>query len=445
PRPNIVLILSDDHSYPHLGCYQNPDIHTPNLDGLAAAGLRCDRAYVGCPQCVPSRATLMTGRSAVGLGMTRFTAPLPREVVTLPELLREAGYFTGIAGRTFHLDGSGKQPPESDEVLVANGLRTFDKRVDFLRQGSMLPQFQEFLGALPADRPFFLWLNSSDPHRPLDDNNIPQPHDPSKLTLPVHYPDTPLVREDFARYYNEINRLDGHVGEVLKSLDQRGLAGNTLVVFMGDNGSSQLRGKGTLYEFGIHVPLLLRWPQVIKAGTATTELLSGEDLAPTLLAAAGVAAPPTMTGRSFLPLLRGESYTPRTELFAERGAHGGGLPTNSANFDLGRAVVTPTHKLIYNALWHLPYTPVDFGNDPFWKDLQAQHAAGKLPAELSQVYFRPQRPMFELYDLAADPREFNNLAGKPECQAIEHDLKSRLQRWMILERDYLPLPIPPKR
>ena len=105
-RPNILLVLSDDHSYPHVGCYGNPDIKTPNLDRFAAQGFRFDRAYVGCPQCVPSRATIMTGRSPVGIAMTRFSAPLPMGVVTYPELLRKEGYFTGVAGRTFHLDGA---------------------------------------------------------------------------------------------------------------------------------------------------------------------------------------------------------------------------------------------------------------------------------------------------------------------------------------------------
>src|ERR687885_116542 len=105
-RPNILVVLSDDHSVPHVGCYGNKDIRTPNLDRFAAEGMRFDRAYVTCPQCVPSRASLMTGRSPVAIQMTRFSAPLPAEVVTYPELLRAQGYYTGICGRGYHLDGS---------------------------------------------------------------------------------------------------------------------------------------------------------------------------------------------------------------------------------------------------------------------------------------------------------------------------------------------------
>jgi hypothetical protein len=149
-----------------------------------------------------------------------------------------------------------------------------------------------------------------------------------------------------------------------------------------------------------------------------------------------------MTGRSFAKLLRGEPFEGRKYVFAERGAHGSSLPSNSAAFDLGRCVVSKTHKLIYNALWQIPYWPVDFAGDPFWKELQAMNKEGKLAPEMSRVYFSPTRPMFELYDLQKDPREFDNLIGKADAAALERELKAVLQEWMILERDYLPLPVP---
>jgi arylsulfatase A-like enzyme len=307
----------------------------------------------------------------------------------------------------------------------------------------MLAQLREFLDAAPKGKPFFLQLCSNDPHRPLDRNAIPQPHDSKRLRLPPHYPDTPGVRDDFARYYDEIARFDGDFGQVLEELEKRGLASTTLVAFMGDNGASQFRGKGTLNEFGVHVPLLVRWPGSVRAASATSELISGEDLAPTFLEAAGVAVPKEMTGRSFLKLLRGEPFEGRKYVFAERGAHGSGLPTNAVNFDLGRAVIGKRHKLIYNALWQIPYWPVDFAGDAFWKELVQMHAEGKLEARLDRLYFSPTRPMFELYDLERDPNEFENLAGKPEAAAVERELKAALQEWMILERDYLPLPVPP--
>ncbi|RPJ86276.1 MAG: twin-arginine translocation signal domain-containing protein, partial [Acidobacteria bacterium] len=147
-RPNILLILSDDHSAAHVGCYGNPDIKTPNLDRFSEEGVRLDRAYVTCPQCVPSRASIMTGRSPVRIAMTRFSAPLPRDVRTYPELLRAAGYFTGVAGRGYHLDGSANAPQETTTVLDKNNLRTFPNRLDYVKTGGRqvtLNQLQEFL------------------------------------------------------------------------------------------------------------------------------------------------------------------------------------------------------------------------------------------------------------------------------------------------------------
>ncbi len=164
-------------------------------------------------------------------------------------------------------------------------------------------------------------LGSNDPHRRFGPNMAREPHDPAKLKLPRHFPDTPLVREDFDFYYDKISRFDDDFGTVMQLLEDRGLAANTLVVFLGDNGAALLRGKGTLYEFGINVPLILRWPGRIKPGRASSELVSGEDLASTFLEAAGVAAPREMTGRSFVRHLQGEGSTGRKHVFAERGAH----------------------------------------------------------------------------------------------------------------------------
>ncbi len=137
-RPNILLLLSDDHSYPYLSCYGDPNVSTPVIDKLAAEGMKCHRFFTVAPQCVPSRAGLMTGRSAVAARMTRFSSPLPRDEVTLPELLREeAGYYTGICGRGFHLDGSNSgKNPMSDSILEKHRLKTFRDRVDFLNQCS---------------------------------------------------------------------------------------------------------------------------------------------------------------------------------------------------------------------------------------------------------------------------------------------------------------------
>jgi N-sulfoglucosamine sulfohydrolase len=451
--PNILIVLSDDQSVPHLGCYGDPNVFTPNFDRFAAEGVRFSRAYTTAPQCAPSRKSILTGRSPVALQQTLFTLPLQAEAILFPELLKkEKGYFTGLAGRSHHLDGDSFDPVVQ-EIHRTHDLKTTAGRFDYCKIAvgengnetglKALAQYREFLDAVPLGKPFFLQLCFSDPHRDWDDAFHPHRHDPAKLILPAHFPDTPALRKDLAEYYDEVSRLDHHFGLVLEELAKRGLAENTLVLFMGDNGASQLRGKGTLYEYGLNVPLLVRWPGVAKPAVSKA-LISGEDLAPTMLELTGITTPVNITGRSFLALLTGDSYTPRPYVFGERGPHVG-LPTQSAAFDQSRVIIGDRYKLIYNALWQIPYHPVDFGNTPAWQSIAASDMAGTLPETFRRIYLARTRPIFELYDLASDPAELVNLYDSDSHAAIREELRSHLVEWMILERDHLPLPLMPKR
>ena len=193
-KPNILLLLSDDHSYPFLSTYGNTNVKTPVLDQLAADGMKFHRFFTSAPQCVPSRAALMTGRSPVAARMTRFSAPLPRDEITLPELLREqGGYFTGICGRSFHLDGSAKSGAAVAELFQAKKLKTFIDRVDSLNtcpDNEVAGQLKAFLDKKPSDKPFFMWANFSDPHHVWNAPAEFRP-EPSALKLPEHWPDLP--------------------------------------------------------------------------------------------------------------------------------------------------------------------------------------------------------------------------------------------------------------
>ncbi|TWT72405.1 Choline-sulfatase [Crateriforma conspicua] len=445
-RPNLLIVLTDDHSVPHVGCYGNADIRTPNLDRFAEQGLRLDRMYVTAPQCVPARATIMTGQSSVATRMTRFSAPLDRDIPTFPERLRQSGYYTGVAGRIYHLDGHNIiGSKETKQVFADNNLITFHDRLDHVNiaDGGVghIGQMVQFLDAVPHNQPWFLQLSFDDPHRPLSENAIAAPHDPNAISLPKHVPDTDLVRKDFAKYYDEIARFDTGFGRLIQILEDRNLTQHTLILFMGDNGAAILRGKGTLYEWGLHVPALLRWDGVIKPGSQSDALITSEDIAPTFLQLAGVAPNPEMNGISFAALLKGESFEGREYFCAARGSHGYNLPLHTADFDLSRCVRTRRYKLIYNPLWQLPFQPVDMFALPLWADLKIRHQTGRLPALYSRLYFSPQRPIFELYDLQDDPEELDNLVGLPQHAAIENELKSKLHEWMILQQDYVPLPI----
>jgi len=444
-KPNILLILSDDHSVPFLGTYGYPDLNTPNLDKLAEEGIRFDRAYTCAPQCVPSRASILSGRNVLDIGMSRFSAPFPREVETIPDYLGEAGYYTGICGRHYHLDGSGRMPQETTDALKKYDMVTFPERVDYLKEGKdteVLGQFQEFLDQTPDGTPFFMWMNYTDPHRGFDADEY-QP-DPETLTMPDIFPDTEEVRRDLSAHLGEINRLDVNVGLIIDELKKRKLTENTVIVFMGDNGAALLRGKGTLYDLGLHVPLIVNGKGVDQ-GKVSKAMVSGIDMAPTLLEIAGIKKPEAMTGKSFLKALKGMEYDGHEYVFGTRVPHSSGLPTNTAYFDLSRTVFDRRYKLIYNALWKLPYDPVDFIRHPLWKDLKKKNENGELKEKYSKAFFSEPRSMFEVYDLKNDPGEFENLSGNPEYAEIERRLKAALHEWMIVNKDYLPLPIPPPK
>ena len=446
-KPNILFVLSDDHSYPFLSCYGDSNVRTPTLDRLASEGMKFHRFFTAAPQCVPSRAAYLTGRSAVAARMTRFSSPLPRDEITFPELLREkAGYYTGICGRSYHLDGSGANSGATNTRLITeHGMRTFEQRVDYVRTGSDLQaieQMREFLAAKPAAKPFCLWLNFSDPHHVWNADASFRP-DPLSLKLPAHWPDLPGMREQLADYCAEVNRLDRSMQAVLELLAARGFAENTLVVFAGDNGAALPHGKGSLYDPGSNVPLVIRWPGVVKPGGESRALLSNEDIAPTLLAAAGVAPGAKMSGVSFLPLLKAERHTPRTHIFVERGPHGTAPVTTairSSSYDLGRAVRSDRYKLIYNCTPWIPYSPVDSAGGAGWTQMIAANEQGKLAAGLRTTYFTTPRPVYELYDLAADPSELTNLSGQPALHTVELELRTALAEKMIVDFDYLPLP-----
>lgn len=444
--PNILFMLSDDHSYPYLSAYGDSNVRTPTLDRLAAEGMKFHRFFTAAPQCVPSRATLMTGRSPVAARMTRFSAPLPKEEITFPELLRsQKGYFTGVCGRSYHLDGNARSNPAMEKLFDRHQLRTFSERVDFLNtcgDNEVANQVEIFLDKRPQDKPFFLWANFSDPHHPWNTASSFRP-DPQTLKLPAHWPDLPGVREEFADYCAEINRLDQTVANVLKVLEKKQLLDNTIIIFCGDNGMAFPHGKGSLYDPGSNVPFIVRWPSVVAAGSESSVLISAEDLAPTLLEAAGLEPGSKMTGLSFLKLLKGVDFEPRQFLFVERGPHGSApVSVNMSNsgYDLSRAVRSDRYKFIYNCTPWIPYSPVDSAGGKGWKQIQASHSDGSLSVPLTKTYFTNPRPVYELYDLVNDPSELENLSGKPELLVIERELREKLAEKMLLDFDYLPLP-----
>ena len=267
--------------------------------------------------------------------------------------------------------------------------------------------------------------------------------DPAKLTLPPHLPDLPGVRSDLARYIAEVEHLDGDVQDVLDMLEERGLADNTLVVFMGDNGMAMPHGKGALDDPGIAVPLLVRWPGVVKPGAVTRTLVSGEDFAPTMLEAAGIAPPKEMSGVSYLKLLRGEPFKGRKYIFAERGPHGGdgGMKPDilASTFDLARCVRSRTsssstiaRRTRRSRRWTASAIPAGRRCRP--RRPRASSPRSCRPTSPRRADLRALRPRRR-------SRRAHNLAGDPKYAQVERGLKEALTEKMVLDWDFLPTPL----
>lgn len=442
-KPNILFVLSDDHSVPYLGAYGASYMNTPNLDAFAQQSVRFNKMFTTAPQCVPSRTGIMTGRSPVSADMGRFGLPLPPTVTTLPEELRKSGYHTGVCGRYFHLDGVINPNGITQEIYTKYKMRTWDKRVDFKDvspQTQTAEKLQAFLNEVPKGKPWFFWINYSDPHHPWDRDAGKV--NPNQIQLPPHLPDLPGVRDDLARYCGEVERADGFFRDDLAVLKKNGLTENTLVVFMGDNGMAFPHGKGSLYDPGANVPFLVHWPGVTKPAVVDS-LISGEDLAPTMIEAGGGTVPKEMTGRSFLGLLNGTGYEKREYVFCARIHHGNGSfkeTTKADEFDLSRSVRSERYKLIYNCTPHMEYQPVDSTRDPGWQQILAAHREGKLSPEHEKTYFG-KRPVMELYDLQSDPGELHNIYDREDLAGVQKQLLYALQEKMISDRDYLPSPL----
>jgi arylsulfatase A-like enzyme len=409
-RPNFLVFIADDMAWDDCGAYGHPHIRTPHLDRLASEGLRFDAAFLTCSSCSPSRSSIMTGRYPHSTGGAhQLHNPLPGSQVVFPELLRAAGYYTASAGK-WHLGP--ETVPEFDLVE-----QQFDRWVTTLKQR-------------PMDRPFFFWFGFSDPHRPYQPGAITRPHTPEEVVVPPYLPDDDVTRRDLALYYDEIGRLDGHVGEVLAELDRQGAAGQTVVLFLTDNGRPFPRCKTTVYTSGVKMPLLVRWPGRVAPGSRTSSVVSSIDLAPTILELAGVPAGETFQGVSFARVLTDPAADVREYAYSEHNWH---------DFDdYQRAVRSQRFNYIRTWYTDVPGTPpADAVSGSTFQRMHKLRAAGTLsPAQLNP-YVVP-RPEEELYDVEADPHELHNLAGDPQFADVLTTMRKALEDWQRETDDRLP-------
>lgn len=394
-RPNIVWILAEDIG-PDLGCYGVDYVQTPNLNRLAAEGKLYRNAHTTAPVCSTSRSAMMTGmyQNAIAAHQHRTAdkKPLPPPVTTFPILLQQSGYFTALM-KSNKLDLNFEHDPA-----------TLFPGKDWSEAGG---------------RPFFVQITLANTHRTW--HHYPnRPVDPGKVVVPPYYPDTPLTRRDIANGLEEIQRMDDLVGEILDRLRREGLLDKTLVIFMGDNGRCEVRGKQFLYQQGTHVPLIMRWPDKIPAGKVSEELVSAIDVTATIIAAAGVGVPPWMQGRDLLD----PHHVAREYLFTAR-------DKMDDTHDAMRACQDGRFKYILNLMPERAYCQYNEYKErqyPILALLNVMHLEGRLSPE-QDAFMQPSKPEEELYDLREDPYEIRNLAGDPRYADVLERMRKALADW----------------
>jgi len=416
-RPNILWVLSEDIS-PDLSCYGTPAVHTPNLDELARQGIRFTNAFTTGPVCSASRSAMIIGmyQTSVGAHHHRshrddgYTLPEPVRLIT--EYFCEAGYFT------------------ANVKTAAPGVRGSGK-TDFNFQFKNAFDGSDWNQRKPR-QPFFAQLSISITHRgghwKTVHEKIDNPVDPAKVKLPPYYPDHPVARQDWATYLNSIQLMDQYVGNILKRLDDEGLADNTVVIFIGDHGRCHVRGKQWLYDGGIHIPLIVRWPGKLKAGQVYDHMISAIDISATVLRLAGVKPPRHVEGKVFLERVAKGVWKPvekRDYIIAAR-------DRCDETIDRIRCVRTQRYKYIRNFMPERPYTQLNRYKErsyPMLGLMKELHAEGKL-TPVQALFMAPRKPSEELYDIQSDPYEIHNLAASPEHRATLKRMRVLLEKWI---------------
>lgn len=420
-RPNILLAIADDWSFPHASIYGDPTVRTPLIDRIAREGARFTHAFVASPSCTPSRAALLTGqavhRLAEGGNLHGF---LPKQFPVYPDLLEEAGYLVGYTRKGW---GPGRFEPGGRSRNPA---------------GAQFKNFDEFIERRESGRPFCFWFGSQDPHRPYEPGTGAKGGlKPGSVRVPGFLPDTAAVRQDILDYYFEVERFDRELGQIIQALERMGELENTIVIITSDNGMPFPRAKANVYDSGARVPLVVRWPGVVEGGRVVDALVSLTDLAPTILEAAGLKPPGVMTGRSLLPLFRAEAQPGRDRVFIERERH-----ANVRRGDLSypvRAIRTKEHLYIRNVRpdrWPAGDPERYFSVGPFG-DIDGGPTKTLLldrreEADIAR-YFRlatAKRPAEELYDLKRDPDQLENVAGTAPYRDAQQRLRAELDRWL---------------
>lgn len=396
-KPNIVWIMMEDWGY-QLSCYGEPGIQTPNIDKFADEGIRFTESFCTAPVCSPSRSAMITGfhQNYIGANQHRTSDEnkklLPYGIKPITHLLEEAGYFTCFM-----------------ETRKTDLNFTLDKPVYQGKDWSERAEGQPFFAQLTFPKTHRKW------HRDPED-----PVEIEEVRLPPYYPQSDLAKRDWANGLESAQIVDREIGKVLQRLADEGLAENTLVFIIGDNGRCMPRGKQFLYDGGIQVPIMVRWPAKIKPHQVNDNLVTTIDISKTILDVAGITPPHPLHGENLLD----ESTVDRKYIFAAR-------DKMDDTHDAMRAIRSKEFKLIHNLMPERAWCQFNRYKEmsyPVLAELNVLNLKGELPPEQA-AFMAATKPEFELFDLKNDPYELQNLAENPEYATVKSELLNELNNW----------------
>ncbi len=412
---NFLLIMADDLTVNDASVYGG-QAATPNMEALAAQGMRFDRCYQAAPMCSPTRHALYTSLYPVRSGAWPNHTYVYDGVKSIAHYLQAAGYRAGFSGKT-HIN-----PPEAFPFEYLSEAAK-NKNPDF-------PAVDRFLAdCVEQDQPFGLILCSNEPHTPWNKGD-PSAYPPEELVLPPVMVDTPATRADYSKYLAEISYFDSQVGQAMELLKKYGLENNTLVVVLTEQGNAFPYAKWTCYDAGLHSGMIVRWPGTVRPGSETQALVEYIDVLPTFFDAAGLTVPDGLDGRSFLPVLTGLADNHKDYVFGlqtSRGIH------NGPGYYGIRSVRDAQFRYIRNLTPEITFTNWVTKQD-WWEEWKAAAADGNTHASLLVSGYQ-SRPAEELYNCQADPWNRHNLAGDPELAHVLQRLRNRLDQWMESQGD----------
>jgi N-sulfoglucosamine sulfohydrolase len=409
-RPNIIWIMAEDMST-DIETYGMPNVKTPNLNKMASHGIRFDNAFVTNSICSPSRSAMMIGTHQIKTNTHHHRSnrkvPLDSQFKPFTKLLRDAGYTTILGNQSVMKKGR-----KIDVNFKHKPLGNWDGKTEF----GLFDKYDTFT---KEDQPFFAQIQLVVTHRGDWWDKVREdskhPVDPKTLTLPPYMADHPAIRLDWAKYLDQIEYMDNEVGMIFKELEDKGMADNTIVIFIGDNGRCNIKGKGYLQDPGLRIPFIVYYPEQFKGGEVRKDVISATDITASIVDFAGVEVPNYMTGKSIF-----------NKNFDRKFVYGARDLWDEIE-EKSRAVTSGEWSYIRN---DMPNTPFDAQQAylefyrPAVHIMRKMYKEGKLNED-QKPFFEPTKPKEELYNLKEDPHQLKNLANNTDYKDVLEKLRAK--------------------